>query len=396
MMNRKPFTKHKKYHLMMTMPYTWIDTPEQLQACLTQLASASFIALDTEFVRRTTYHPVLCLVQLMTDREDLYLIDAFRIPDLSGLWTTLHASQAVKVFHDSRQDLEIIWHLSDVIPTPLFDTQLAALLLGYGESCGFARLVEGELGVQLPKDQTASDWCHRPLSPAQIQYAMDDVIYLAQLYPIVQQKLIEQGRLDWLMDDHHAMTNPQLYQAEISSLRKKVKAPPFFNSAQRRRLDALLLWRESIALSANRPRQWIADNSMLIKLAERKPRFLGDLAQSQLPPQTLKKYGQQLLVLLDDPPQLQEVPRLPEIQQHLLKSIRSIIDQLAQEHGIRQSSVLATRDDLTWWLHTGVRPERLTRGWRGALLTQAGIDDLVHGLHQDSSIVMNDLAADLS
>lgn len=373
----------------MTIAYSWIDTPDQLEQCLAELVEAEFIALDTEFVRRTTYHPILCLVQMMTDKGQIYLIDAYRLPQLDSLWHCLSALPAVKVFHDSRQDLEIVWHLSGKIPYPLFDTQLAALLLGYGESCGFARLVDGELGVVLPKDQTASDWCHRPLSSAQIQYAIDDVLYLAKLYPLVKQKLITEDRLTWIEADHLAMTDPHLYQSDITSLRKKVKSPPFFNQEQRARLDALLLWREELALSANRPRQWIADNIVLIKLAERKPRFVGDLAKADLPAQTLRKYGQTLLQLLDHPPQIAEPPKLPEIQQNLMKSVRSVIDQLAQEYGLRQSSVLASKDDLSWWLHTGQRPEKLARGWRNAILTREGVDELVKGLHRDSQIAID-------
>jgi ribonuclease D len=374
---------------MTTRDYHWVETTEQLAACLTQLTTANFIAIDTEFVRRTTYHPVLCLVQMMTDQGQLYLVDAYRLPDLTLLWQCLESTPAVKVFHDSRQDLEIVWYLSGGLPSPLFDTQLAALLLGYGESCGFARLVEGELGVSLAKDQTASDWCHRPLSEAQIQYAIDDVLYLAQLYPLVKQKLADQHKLEWLVADHQAMTDPQLYQADITSLRKKVKAPPFFTQSQRARLDALLLWREEVAISLNRPRQWIADNTALLKLAERQPRFMGDLSKANIPAQTLRQYGQSIIALLASPPHYPEAPKLPEIQQHLMKSVRSVIDQLAEEYHLRQSSVLASKEDLTWWLHTGVRPERLSKGWRNAVLTQEGVDLLVQGLHQDSQLVIN-------
>jgi ribonuclease D len=219
---------------------------------------------------------------------------------------------------------------------------------------------------------------------------MDDVIYLAKLYPMVRQQLIAQDRLAWLTEDFIAISDPALYQADIIGLRKKLKAPPFFNQEQRKRLDALLLWREKIALEVNRPRQWIADNGTLIQLAERKPRFMGDLTKNNLSAQMVRKYGQELLILLENPPQLIEPPTLPEIQQHLLKSVRSVIEQLAKEYGLRQSSVLATKDDLVWWLHTGVRPEKLTRGWRNAILTREGLDDLVNGLHQDSQIAIDD------
>jgi ribonuclease D len=391
-----PSDKEKRYsnlilksnhNIIMTEHY-WVDTAESLTTCIQQLENASFLALDTEFVRRSTYHPILCLVQVMTNTGDIFIIDACALGDLTPLWQCLQRINAIKVFHDSRQDLEIVWHLSGSIPSPIFDTQLAALLLGYGESCGFGRMIEGELGIVLPKDQTASDWCQRPLTSAQIQYAIDDVLYLARAYPQLIEQLQEQKKLSWLSEDNLALENPSLYQSDISSLRKKLKAPPFFKHLQRQRLDALLLWREEIAIQTDKPRQWIADNTVLIRLADQMPRHLDDLHASGLSPQIVRKHGQSVLALLKHPPHYEEPPVLPEIQQNLLKSLRTVIDQLAMEHELRQSSALAGKEDLTYWLHSGKRPDKLTKGWRSALLTQGNVDEFVAGLHRDSQILI--------
>lgn len=362
-------------------PARLIQNTSELTDALTSLAQAQFIALDTEFVRRNTYKPILCLVQAMTDQGDIFLFDALSL-DLSPLWQCLQQSAAVKVFHDSRQDLEIVWLESGQLPSPIFDTQLAALMLGLGESCGFARLVEAELGVTLTKDQTETDWSQRPLSDAQLQYAIDDVLYLAKLYPQLLQKLSENGRLHWIDDDNRQLSEISLYQADIISLRKKVKAPPFFNAEQKLRLDALLLWREAKAMEANKPRQWILDNGQLLSLAEKMPNQLEQLNRLGLAPQTIRKHGQTLIELLAHPPAIIQATQIPSVEGEKLKALRLHIEQLATDMGLRQSSVLANKDELSHWLGSGVRPARLSKGWRNALLTESKMDLIVSELRQ--------------
>lgn len=366
---------------MTSLPARFIQDSQDLAPVIAVLMDAQFIALDTEFVRRNTYKPILCLVQAMTDKGDIFLLDALSL-DLSPFWWCLQQTAAVKVFHDSRQDLEIVWLESGQLPSPIFDTQLAALMLGLGESCGFARLVEAELGVILTKDQTETDWSQRPLSDAQLQYAIDDVLYLAKLYPQLIQKLTDNGRLHWIDDDNRQLSEVSLYQADIISLRKKVKAPPFFNAEQKLRLDALLLWRESKAMEVNKPRQWILDNGQLLSLAEKIPNQLEQLNRLGLAPQTIRKHGQTLIELLAYPPEIAQASKIPSADGEKLKTLRHHIEQLATELGLRQSAVLANKDELSIWLTSGVRPPRLTKGWRNALLNEAKFDSIVEQLRQ--------------
>lgn len=368
-------------------PHHWIDQQDQLLSVLPSMQQASFLALDTEFVRRSTYKPILCLIQIMTDQGEIFLLDACAL-NLAPFWQMLDDTTAVKVFHDSRQDLEIFWQEAGRLPTSVFDTQLAALLLGYGESCGFGRLVEGELGVTLPKDQTASDWCQRPLTPEQVQYAIDDVVYLARIYPQLLEKLNQKQRLHWIDADNQALSDPALYQADIISLRKKLKAPRHFRAPQRLKLDALLLWREAAALDANKPRQWIADNGCMVAMAEKTPRHLDDLHALRLPAQTLRKHGKTLLELLHNPPDIAQPVPLPEVDNQALSSLRSHIEQVAEQAGLRQSAALATKDDLTWWLGHGQVPEKLSKGWRHHLLQQAQTAELIKQLRQQREALL--------
>ncbi|MCH9743154.1 MAG: HRDC domain-containing protein [Proteobacteria bacterium] len=367
--------------------HRYICQTEALQQAIQDFEQSQYLALDTEFVRRNAYKPILCLVQVMTDSGAIYLMDAL-VLDLSPFWACLQRISAVKVFHDSRQDLEIFWQESGGLPSPIFDTQLAALMLGMGESCGFARLIESELGVVLAKDQTATDWSQRPLSVEQLQYAIDDVLYLAKVYPQLLSKLTTLNRLHWIAEDNQALSCEQLYQADIVSLRKKVKAPPYFKSVQKHRLDALLLWRESIAIAQDKPRQWIVDNGSLIALAEHAPKHLDQLSAMGLSAQVIRKHGQALLTMLANPPMVPQAEALPSVDIEQFKKLKAHVEQIATEFGLRQSAFLAGKDDLTYWLHFGKRPSRLLQGWRCALLNQSNSDQVVRELRHHAEVLL--------
>jgi len=159
-----------------------IDQPDALAKACAQLQSAEWLALDTEFLRERTYYPRLCLVQIAVPGH-IFCIDPLAVPDLGPLFELLFREDLLKVVHAGRQDFEIFHHLAGRVPAPVFDTQLAAPLLGYGDQIGYGNLVRERLGVQLGKAHTRTDWSQRPLSDDQVRYAADDVRYLAELFP---------------------------------------------------------------------------------------------------------------------------------------------------------------------------------------------------------------------
>ena len=189
----------------------FIDTADALRHACERLANQTYLAVDTEFVREKTYYPVLCLIQIASPQVCV-CIDPLAINDLSPLTTLLQNSQTTKVFHAARQDLEILQLTLGEIPSPIFDTQIAATLLGLGDQLSYANLVNHFLNVQLAKGHARTDWERRPLSKEQLEYAADDVRYLVAMYPLIVQKLSDLGRLSWLEDDFKALTRPQLYQ----------------------------------------------------------------------------------------------------------------------------------------------------------------------------------------
>ena len=248
----------------------FIDSASALERTCDQLANQACLAVDTEFVREKTYYPVLCLIQIASPQQCV-CIDPLAINDLSPLAALLLNSDTTKVFHAARQDLEILQLSRGEIPTPVFDTQTAATLLGLGDQLGYANLVKHFLNVQLSKGHARTDWERRPLSNEQLEYAADDVRYLIKMYPLIVQRLSDLGRLDWLDEDFAELTRPQLYQNEPQQQWQRVSGVQKLKGVQLAVLQQLAAWREQQAQQQNKPRKWILSDDILLVLAMQTP-----------------------------------------------------------------------------------------------------------------------------
>ena len=205
------------------MPQThWIDTPAALTAAIARWAGRDWLTVDTEFLRIDTYRPKLCLVQV-GDGQDAWVIDAIAIADLGPLFARLADPATVKVFHAAAQDLEIFAQLTGGCPAPVFDTQLAAALLGLGDQLGYAGLAEKRLGVSIDKSLSRTDWSKRPLRQAEIDYAAADVVHLATLYPPLRAELVARGREAWLLEDARRMVDPATYETRPDDAYKRLR-----------------------------------------------------------------------------------------------------------------------------------------------------------------------------
>ena len=200
----------------------YIASQENLEAFVRRAASSSVLAIDTEFLREKTYYANLCLIQLATDAE-VAVVDPFAIEDMKVLAPLLTDSSIVKLFHAGGQDLEILYRELGVLPAPLFDTQVAATLLGHTQQIGYGPLVHSLCGVNLKKSDSFTDWSRRPLSTSQLEYAADDVIYLPKMYRIMVEKLEAKGRLHWLDNDFAAMSDPAHYESDPFERYKRLK-----------------------------------------------------------------------------------------------------------------------------------------------------------------------------
>src|SRR6266849_10735335 len=189
-----------------------ITTTKKLAEACARLAKHPFVTVDTEFQRETTYYPKLCIAQIAS-RDEAVVIDALADDiDLASFYALMANEQVIKVFHAARQDIEICWHEAEVIPTPLVDTQVAAMVLGYGDSISYEQLVQRITGDSLDKSHRFTDWTRRPLAEAQLAYAVSDVTHLRDVYHALVQDLGRRGRADWVEDEMQVLTSPETYR----------------------------------------------------------------------------------------------------------------------------------------------------------------------------------------
>jgi ribonuclease D len=302
----------------------YIETTEQLQDLCDRLSGAEWLALDTEFMRESTYYPKLCLLQVGTP-EITACIDPIALPDLDPFLDLMYREDIIKVMHAGGQDMEIFYHLRGSLPAPIFDTQVAAPLLGFQEQAGYARLVEEIAGVHLSKSHTRADWSHRPLSEAQIQYAADDVVYLCQVYTHLRDELTRRGRMEWLKDEFAALSDPSRYINPPEKAWRRVKATNKLRGATLSIIQSLAAWREEVAQKENRPRGWLIKDDVMVDLARQKPAGLPELGRIRgLNERTCKRFGEHILSIIQDAGQKKPDP-LPAY----VKAAKPTVNQLA-------------------------------------------------------------------
>ncbi|WP_428610303.1 ribonuclease D [Sedimenticola sp.] len=348
-----------------------IQTEPQLIELCAELADSPWLALDTEFVREKTYYPQFCLLQI-SNGHIAASVDPLQIPELGPLLELLYTPDIVKVFHAGRQDLEIFHNLWDKLPTPLFDTQLAASLLGLGDQIGYGNLVEQLLQHTLEKGHSRTDWSRRPLDEAQLRYALDDVIYLGELYLKLKQMLQAEGREGWLQDDFDQLANPDTYSNPPQDAWKRIKGRQQLKGVQLAVLQALAGWREQEAQQANRPKRWILKDEVLTDLARRQPKELAQLEKIRgLEPGTIKRRGELLLKLIADaralpkeqwPRDKRRAARLSPNQEAFTDLLYGCLRLLAEQNNITPAA-LAGRKEIEA-LVGGERDLEIMHGWR--------------------------------
>ena len=256
-----------------------INDSATLSALVERLALAPFVAVDTEFMRENTYWPELCLIQIASSEEAAAIDPKAAGIDLKPLLDLLVANTDVlKIFHAGGQDLEIVHNLTGKTPVPLFDTQVAAMALGYGEQVGYSSLVESMLGHALDKGARFTDWSRRPLDKRQIDYAIADVTHLATIFPMMVEKLRKNGRGGWLDEEMERLADPSSFAFAPEDAWKRLKLPGR-NPQLLGRLRAIAGWRETEARGKNIPRGRIIKDDTLAELAAHPPKTQDDLGK---------------------------------------------------------------------------------------------------------------------
>jgi ribonuclease D len=352
----------------------YIDTPDALEAFCGRLREVDWFALDTEFLREKTYYPKLCLLQIAT-RTEAACIDPLALPALTPLLEIFANPAITKVMHSGRQDMEIFYHLAGVPPAPVFDTQVAAPLLGYADQIGYANLVREVLGVTLDKLHTRADWSLRPLTHDQLRYAADDVIYLVDVYLRLRERLEQNGRLAWLDDDFRQLASAELYQSPPQLAWLKVKGANRLNGAALSVLQALAAWREQLAQDKDLPRGWLMKDDVMIDLARHRPATQEAMGTIRgLGERLVQRNGPELLLLIEQAAQRKPEPfpktgsheRLDPDQDALVDVMMAVARISAEEHTLNPA-MLATRKQLEALVlgdHTG----GVMQGWRRKLI----------------------------
>jgi ribonuclease D len=352
-----------------------ITRNEELADVCARLATAPYVAVDTEFMREQTFWPKLCLVQIAANGIEI-LIDSQALDlDLSPLFDLMINEKVLKVFHSARQDIEIVHHLAGVIPHPIFDTQVAAMVCGFGEAVSYSMLVKRLLNRNLDKTSRFTDWSRRPLSDRQLTYAIGDVTYLRDLYPKLKAQLDQSERASWLNEEMAVLTDPATYQLHPEQawkrLKMRIKTPKSLAV-----LMELAAWREREAQTQDVPRARILKDEALYDIASQTPRTQEDLgslrtlhngfARSMRGRAVLEAVGRGLERDPKTIPPIERGEPMPPEAQAVVDLLRVLLKARAGSHGVAPK-LIATSDELEEIARSDDTDVPVLRGWRKKL-----------------------------
>ncbi len=362
-----------------------ITTTADLAAVCDRLSRHPFVTVDTEFLRETTYYPQLCVLQ-MASPEESAVVDALAEGiDLAPFFALMANQKVLKVFHAARQDIEIVWHLAGIVPAPVFDTQVAAMVLGYGDSIAYDQLVERITGHRPDKTHRFTDWSSRPLSEAQIVYAEGDVTHLRDVYTALDADLRKRGRSEWVAEEMDILTSPKTYDADPARawerLKTRVRKPKELAI-----LMEVAAWREREAQTRNVPRSRVLKDDAIGDIATHAPTSIERLAGLRSLPKGFErsKWGADIIEavqrgLARDP---RDLPKLDKPRHNgngsATVELLKVLLRMTSERYAVASKVIATVDDLEQIATSDDADVGALKGWRRELFGEAALG-LKHG-----------------
>ena len=362
-----------------------IATTADLAAACDRLARHPFVTVDTEFLRETTYFPQLCVVQLASPEESAVIDALAEGLDLGPFFALMANEGGLKVFHAARQDIEIIWHLASIIPHPVFDTQVAAMVLGYGDSIAYDQLVERITGHRPDKSHRFTDWSSRPLSEAQIHYAEGDVTHLREVFSALDVDLRKRGRSDWVAEEMDTLTSPRTYDVDPGRawerLKTRVRKPKELAV-----LMEVAAWREREAQTRNVPRSRVLKDDAIGDIVTHAPTSIERLAGLRSLPKGFErsKWGADIVAAVQrgpapDPP---DPPRPDPARGNgngsaTVELLKVLLRMTSERHAVA-SKVIATVDDLEQIAASDEADVGALKGWRRELFGDAALA-LKHG-----------------
>ncbi|MAD92190.1 MAG: hypothetical protein CMQ54_05640 [Gammaproteobacteria bacterium] len=348
------------------LEYHFINHPNKI---IQNISGYNEIGLDTEFMREKTFFPQLCLVQIST-RDNIFCIDPFTKDDQTKFWKELLSKNWI--VHSARQDIEVIFQTTGIMPNTIFDTQIAAEIIGMQVQIGYANLIKELFGINITKSHTRSDWAQRPLKKEFLDYAAEDVMYLLPIANILSEKLDKKGRLDWAHQDSALLLNPNLYKLTYKSAIDRIKGARKFFGVKREVAIQLASWREKEAILRNRPRQWIISDKNLLDIADRLPVSRKQLSEIKgLPSKFIANFDIHIINNIEKKNELNKIHKPPqpinEDQKELLKKMYKIVSECAKDHGLA-TETLASKRELSLIITKGGAGAKIINGWRRHLI----------------------------
>ena len=362
-----------------------ITTTSELAAVCRRMATLPFVTVDTEFLRETTYYPLLCVAQ-MASADEAVVIDALAADiDLAPFFELMADDKVMKVFHAARQDIEIVWHRAKLIPHPIFDTQVAAMVLGYGDSISYDQLVQRITGDTLDKSYRFTDWTRRPLSEAQLSYAVSDVTHLRQVYTALVDDLGRRGRVDWVQEEMQVLTSADTYRMDPENawrrLKTRVRKPKELGV-----LIEVAAWREREAQARDAPRSRVLKDEVVGDIAVQAPNTLEKLKHLRSLPKGFERSrtAEGIVAAVTrglerDAKTLPHLARLPPPVNGtaVVELLKVLLRMISERHHVA-AKIIATVDDLERIAADDDAAVPALTGWRRELFGERALA-LKHG-----------------
>ncbi len=359
-----------------------IETTAALQDACRKLAQSEFVTVDTEFLRETTFWPILCLIQMASPDLEVIVDPMAKDIDLTPFFELMADTSVFKVFHAARQDLEIVYHLGKLIPHPIFDTQVAAMVCGFGDSISYDQLVQRTKNVQIDKSSRFTDWSRRPLSDKQLDYALADVTHLRDIYLSLKAKLESEGRTTWVAEEMAVLESTETYDMHPDDawlrLKSRLRKPQELAV-----LKYVTAWREREARSRNVPRSRVLKDDAIFEIAQQQPRDSEALGRLRTIPKGWERSSSGTAILdavntalalpKTDMPQAPKHSHTPEGAQSAVELLKVLLRLISEKHGVA-AKVIANSDDLDKIATEGEKAEvAALSGWRRELFGEPAL-----------------------
>ena len=361
----------------------YIKETNHLNELCSKLNKSEFLSIDTEFIREKTYWPKLCLIQVFNGEEKIIIDPLAKDIDLKSFFEILNNKEIVKIFHSGRQDIEIFYNLTKKIPQNIYDTQIAAMVCGFGDSIGYENLVSQLLGKKIDKTSRLTNWSNRPLSKKQINYAISDVTHLFEIYPIIRDKIISNKRENWLKEEIKILISKKTYELNPNDSWKRLK----YRNLSKNSIGVLIelsKWREVKAQKKDVPRGKVIRDDAIYELCSAQPKNIEDLNNLRSFNRKgglRKEFAEEILSAIEKGksikkeklPKIKPPKRLPMGISSKVSILKILLDNISEEYGVAQK-LIANKNDLQELVLNDKADIKTLKGWRYKVFGKKAID----------------------